>query len=375
MEKRNPEVKNSTTTTPATESSMATFSDEIPTTTITSGFYPLTNIFDNIPFDQSEKSFSSSASSSFGGFVDLLGIQDYSPSLFDWLPVTTTTSSAPIIPIHHQQQPIQSPASSNLPEHSEVLNTPSSPNSCSVSSSSNEAAAAIVDKQKSNKAAGDENEAQEEEEGGEDQDNKYKKQLKPKKKNQKKQREPKFAFMTKSEVDHLDDGYRWRKYGQKAVKNSPYPRSYYRCTTSACGVKKRVERSSDDPSIVVTTYEGQHTHPSPVTPRSSFGAMVGGGFGASTSDFVVPQTQHHQFQQQQEAAMAVAAACLYNSSPPLTNISSTSFNPTSFSSFLRENREGLGSSGTSGAANFLRDHGLLQDVVPSQMRIKEPKEE
>lgn len=32
--------------------------------------------------------------------------------------------------------------------------------------------------------------------------------------------------MTKSEVDHLEDGYRWRKYGQKAVKNSPYPRYY-----------------------------------------------------------------------------------------------------------------------------------------------------
>ena len=48
--------------------------------------------------------------------------------------------------------------------------------------------------------------------------------LKPKKKNQKRQREPRFAFMTKSEVDHLDDGYRWRKYGQKAVKNSPFPR-------------------------------------------------------------------------------------------------------------------------------------------------------
>ena len=48
--------------------------------------------------------------------------------------------------------------------------------------------------------------------------------LKPKKKNQKRQREPRFAFMTKSEVDHLDDGFRWRKYGQKAVKNSPYPR-------------------------------------------------------------------------------------------------------------------------------------------------------
>ncbi|AES95817.2 WRKY family transcription factor [Medicago truncatula] len=40
-------------------------------------------------------------------------------------------------------------------------------------------------------------------------------------KTKEKEREPRFAFMTKSEVDHLDDGYRWRKYGQKAVKNSP----------------------------------------------------------------------------------------------------------------------------------------------------------
>lgn len=47
---------------------------------------------------------------------------------------------------------------------------------------------------------------------------------KDKKKGEKKQKEPRFAFMTKSEVDHLEDGYRWRKYGQKAVKNSPYPR-------------------------------------------------------------------------------------------------------------------------------------------------------
>jgi len=47
---------------------------------------------------------------------------------------------------------------------------------------------------------------------------------KPRKKGQKRNREPRFAFMVKSDIDHLEDGYRWRKYGQKAVKNSPYPR-------------------------------------------------------------------------------------------------------------------------------------------------------
>ena len=48
-----------------------------------------------------------------------------------------------------------------------------------------------------------------------------------KKKAEKRQRQPRVAFLTKSEVDHLEDGYRWRKYGQKAVKNSPYPRFVY----------------------------------------------------------------------------------------------------------------------------------------------------
>ncbi|XP_024988391.1 probable WRKY transcription factor 57 [Cynara cardunculus var. scolymus] len=90
---------------------------------------------------------------------------------------------------------------------------------------------------------------------------------KAKKKGPKRIRQPRFAFMTKSEIDHLEDGYRWRKYGQKAVKNSPFPRSYYRCTNSKCTVKKRVERSSEDPTIVITTYEGQHCHHTVGFPR------------------------------------------------------------------------------------------------------------
>jgi hypothetical protein len=32
------------------------------------------------------------------------------------------------------------------------------------------------------------------------------------------------GFRTRSEVEILDDGFKWRKYGKKAVKNSPNPR-------------------------------------------------------------------------------------------------------------------------------------------------------
>jgi len=45
-----------------------------------------------------------------------------------------------------------------------------------------------------------------------------------KRKGEKKERRPRYAFQTRSQVDILDDGYRWRKYGQKAVKNNKFPR-------------------------------------------------------------------------------------------------------------------------------------------------------
>lgn len=48
-----------------------------------------------------------------------------------------------------------------------------------------------------------------------------------KKGHEKKIRKPRYAFQTRSQVDILDDGYRWRKYGQKAVKNNKFPRYYY----------------------------------------------------------------------------------------------------------------------------------------------------
>lgn len=96
------------------------------------------------------------------GFMDLLGIsQDFvSPPLFDSFDQTPILSPPPplissfellpqdIIILHEQQQKQQlhqvqvlpSPASSHVPESSEVLNNPATPNSSSISSSSNEAA-------------------------------------------------------------------------------------------------------------------------------------------------------------------------------------------------------------------------------------------
>ncbi|KAF6148433.1 hypothetical protein GIB67_038788 [Kingdonia uniflora] len=81
-----------------------------------------------------------------------------------------------------------------------------------------------------------------------------------KKKREKKVKKQRYAFQTRSHVDILDDGYRWRKYGQKTVKNNVHPRSYYRCTYQDCNVKKQVQRLCKDEEVVVTTYEGVHAH-------------------------------------------------------------------------------------------------------------------
>ncbi|KAJ0242799.1 WRKY transcription factor 57 [Hirschfeldia incana] len=169
---------------------------------------------------------------------------------------------------------------------------------------------------------------------------------KEKKKAQKRIRQPRFAFMTKSDVDNLEDGYRWRKYGQKAVKNSPFPRSYYRCTNSRCTVKKRVERSSEDPSIVITTYEGQHCHQTIGFPRG----------GILTAHDPSNFTSHH-----------------HHLPPPLPN-------PYYYQELLhqlhRDNTSSLrlpqsttehGSAAVS-STNPPEEEGLLGDIVPQTMR-------
>ncbi|KAL0310038.1 UNVERIFIED_CONTAM: putative WRKY transcription factor 33 [Sesamum radiatum] len=87
-------------------------------------------------------------------------------------------------------------------------------------------------------------------------------------------REPRVVVQTTSDIDILDDGYRWRKYGQKVVKGNPNPRSYYKCTSNGCTVRKHVERACHDSRAVITTYEGKHNHDVPAA--RGFGNTAGG---------------------------------------------------------------------------------------------------
>uniref|UniRef100_A0A0E0MIL4 WRKY domain-containing protein n=1 Tax=Oryza punctata TaxID=4537 RepID=A0A0E0MIL4_ORYPU len=62
------------------------------------------------------------------------------------------------------------------------------------------------------------------------------------------------------------DGYSWRKYGQKQVKGSEFPRSYYKCTQPTCPVKRKVETTPDG-QIAEIVYNGEHNHPKPHPPK------------------------------------------------------------------------------------------------------------
>ncbi|XP_050238516.1 WRKY transcription factor 22-like [Mercurialis annua] len=69
------------------------------------------------------------------------------------------------------------------------------------------------------------------------------------------------------------DVWAWRKYGQKPIKGSPYPRGYYRCSSSkGCLARKQVERNRSDPGMFIVTYTGEHNHPAPTHRNSLAGS-------------------------------------------------------------------------------------------------------
>ncbi|CAN6348802.1 unnamed protein product [Urochloa humidicola] len=60
-----------------------------------------------------------------------------------------------------------------------------------------------------------------------------------------------------------EDGYEWRKYGEKKINGTTYTRSYFRCTykdDTACLATKHVQqKDSSDPPLFQVTYNNKHT--------------------------------------------------------------------------------------------------------------------
>ncbi|XP_018438637.1 probable WRKY transcription factor 10 [Raphanus sativus] len=89
-------------------------------------------------------------------------------------------------------------------------------------------------------------------------------------------------IQVETEENNPDDGFRWRKYGQKVVKGNPNARSYYKCTYSACNVKKHVERGAEDVKFLLITYDGIHEHDPPAA-RGSSSSGLKSRYGSSVS--------------------------------------------------------------------------------------------
>ncbi|XP_009764282.1 putative WRKY transcription factor 29 [Nicotiana tabacum] len=90
------------------------------------------------------------------------------------------------------------------------------------------------------------------------------------------------VFQLKAE-DLSSDKWAWRKYGQKPIKGSPYPRSYYRCSSSkGCLARKQVEQSCTEIGTFIVTYTAEHSHSQP-TRRNSLAGTIKTKFPTSNN--------------------------------------------------------------------------------------------
>ncbi|XP_076917199.1 putative WRKY transcription factor 29 [Bidens hawaiensis] len=105
-----------------------------------------------------------------------------------------------------------------------------------------------------------------------------------KRKNQMKMKKKKVCQVPADKLS--SDVWSWRKYGQKPIKGSPYPRGYYKCSTlKECMARKQVERNRSDPNMFIVTYTGEHNHQAPSYRNSSAGS-------ARTKATSSPATSH-----------------------------------------------------------------------------------
>ncbi|KAA8549080.1 hypothetical protein F0562_000764 [Nyssa sinensis] len=102
------------------------------------------------------------------------------------------------------------------------------------------------------------------------------------------------------------DCWSWRKYGQKPIKGSPYPRGYYRCSTSkGCSAKKQVERCRTDASMLIITYTSSHNHPGPDVHTTNLIQQPKEPQTKPTENSPTTTKQEHQQEQEKQAPMTI----------------------------------------------------------------------
>uniref|UniRef100_A0A7N0V343 WRKY domain-containing protein n=1 Tax=Kalanchoe fedtschenkoi TaxID=63787 RepID=A0A7N0V343_KALFE len=87
----------------------------------------------------------------------------------------------------------------------------------------------------------------------------------------------------------VKDGFQWRKYGQKVTRDNPCPRAYFKCSFApTCQVKKKVQRSAEDQTMLVATYDGEHNHLPPS--ELDHGSQRSSNLGPATTNSVGTST-------------------------------------------------------------------------------------
>ncbi|KAF8035371.1 hypothetical protein BT93_C1409 [Corymbia citriodora subsp. variegata] len=80
-----------------------------------------------------------------------------------------------------------------------------------------------------------------------------------------------------------EDGYEWKKYGQKFIKNIDKFRSYFKCQKAGCKAKKQAEWSETEPGDLRVVYEGVHNHGSSSQDQS--GSSQSGASSMSSNQY------------------------------------------------------------------------------------------
>ncbi|KAG0519968.1 hypothetical protein BDA96_08G032800 [Sorghum bicolor] len=103
-----------------------------------------------------------------------------------------------------------------------------------------------------------------------------------------------------------DDGHQWRKYGEKKLSNSNFPRFYYRCTYKndmKCPATKQVQqKDTSDPPLFSVTYFNHHTCSSISSPIGSTRDVA--AQSASSKAVSICFSPHYSFRDEPQSPIA-----------------------------------------------------------------------